>query len=353
MGIQEVIPDGKGGYKLVSDQVFVFANGDPADGKPTGNIYKLAPDGEIASLESSGGTNVAPDITTKTLADGSVVTYNPDKTTTVKHPDGTVEELDASGNVTNITPPVAPPADTTGNVAIFNGLQQMIQNAADKGMTSQAVKNADGSITVGNTTIKPNGSVTGGTANLNPDGTVSINGSPVGTTGGTTGSTTTGGTTGGTTTGGTTTGGMTQAQIDAATQKAIEDQKAAADAKAIADAKALADAKAAADREAALRIAGSPSKISALQMGVASLIPQVQNAVTAASQPNQTTAPVQQEVVKTRNPFDIENPLETGYFGTQLQMQNNQKNTQNPDGTVKIASGGSVRGLPALLRKRG
>jgi hypothetical protein len=75
--------------------------------------------------------------------------------------------------------------------------------------------------------------------------------------------------------------------------------------------------------------------------------------VTAASQPNQTTAPVQQEVVKTRNPFDIENPLETGYFGTQLQMQNNQKNTQNPDGTVKIASGGSVRGLPALLRKRG
>jgi hypothetical protein len=353
MGIQEVIPDGKGGYKLVSDQVFVFANGDPADGKPTGNVYKLAPDGEIASLESSSGTDVAPTETTKTLADGSVVTYNPDKTTTVKHPDGTVEELDASGNVTNITPPVVPPADTTGNVAIFNGLQQMIQNAADKGMTSQAIKNADGSITVGNTTIKPNGSVTGGTANLNPDGTVSINGSPVGTTGGTTGSTTTGGTTGGTTTGGTTTGGMTQAQIDAATQKAIEDQKAAADAKAIADAKALADAKAAADREAALRIAGSPSKISALQMGVASLIPQVQNAVTAASQPNQTTAPVQQEVVKTRNPFDIENPLETGYFGTQLQMQNNQKNTQNPDGTVKIASGGSVRGLPALLRKRG
>ena len=348
---EEYIPDGKGGYTQTPYAVTVFGNeANLYDNKPSGNVYTIDDSGEVIKAPP---TN-QPDVTTKTLADGSVVTYNPDKTATVKHPDGTVEELDASGNVTNITPPVVPPTDTTGNVSIFNGLQQMIQNAADKGMTSQAVKNADGSITVGNTTIKPDGTVTGGTAQLNPDGTVSVNGSPVGSTGGTTGGTTTGGTTtGGTTTGGTTTGGMTQAEIDAATQKAIEDQKAAADAKAIADAKAVADAKVAANREAALRIAASPSKINALQFGVASLIPQVQNAVTAASQPKQTTTPAQQEVVKTTNPFDIENPLETGYFGSQIQTQTNQKNTQNQDGTVKIASGGSIRGLPALLRKRG
>jgi flagellar biosynthesis/type III secretory pathway chaperone len=364
MGIQEAIPDGKGGYKLVSDTVFVFGNGDPPDGKPTGNVYNLAPDGQIASLESSGGSDVVPDATTRTLSDGSVITYNPDKSGTVKRPNGSIEEFDVQGNVTNVTPPTTPTPDTNGNVTIFNALQQMIQNTADKGLTSQAVKNADGSITVGSTTIKPDGSVTGGTAQLNPDGTVSVNGSPVGTTtptsgtttGTTTGGTTTGGTTtGGTTTGGTTTGtttgGMTQAEIDAATQKAIADQKAEAYAKMLADQKAAADAKATADRNAALQIAGSPAKLSALQMGVASLIPQVQNAVTAASQ-NQT-APVQQEVVKTTNPFNIENPLEAGYFGSQLQTQNNQKNTQNQDGTVKIASGGSIRGLPGLLRRRG
>lgn len=366
LGIQEAIPDGKGGYKLVNDTVFVFANGDPPDGKPTGNVYNLAPDGQIASLKSSGESDFVPDATTRTLSDGSVITYNPDKSGTVKRPNGSIEEFDVQGNVTNVTPPVVPPTDTTGNVSIFNGLQQMIQNAADKGMTSQAVKNADGSITVGNTTIKPDGTVTGGTAQLNPDGTVSVNGSPVGSTGGTTGGTTTGGTTtggtatggtttggttSGTTTGGTTTGGMTQAEIDAATQKAIEDQKAEAYAKMLANQKAAADAKATADRNAALQIAGSTAKLSALQLGVASLIPQVQNAVASASQ-NQT-APVQQEVVKTTSPFDIENPLEAGYFGSQLQTQNNQKNTQNQDGTVKIASGGSIRGLPGLLRRRG
>ena len=372
MGVQEVIPDGKGGYKLVNDKVFVFANGDPPDGKPTGNVYNLTPDGEIASLESSGGADIVPSETIKTLPDGSVVTYNADKSGTIKHPDGSVEEFDVQGNTVNITPPPTPTPDTIGNVAIFNGLQQMIQNAADKGMTSQAVKNSDGSITVGNTIIKPNGTVIGGTAQLNPDGTVSVNGSPVGvtsTTTGTTGGTTTGGTTiggtttggttsggtttGGTTTGGTTAGGMTQAEIDAATQKAIADQKAEAYAKMLADQKAAADAKAAADREAAMRIASSPAKISALQMGVASLIPQIQNAVTAVSEPSQATTPTQQQVVKTTGPFEIENPLETNYFGKLIQAQNAQKDTQNQDGTVKIASGGPIRGLPGLLRRRG
>ena len=331
LGIQEAIPDGKGGYKLVNDTVFVFANGDPPDGKPTGNVYNLAPDGQIASLESSGESDVVPDATTRTLSDGSVITYNPDKSGTVKRPNGSIEEFDVQGNVTNVTPPTTPTPETTGNVT----------TGGTTGQTTTG-EPATGGTTGSTTTETTAGGTTTGSA----------------TTGGTTagGTTTNGTTTGGTTTGGTTTGTMTQEEMDAIVQKAIEQkaidaQKAQAYAKMIADQKAAADAKATADRNAALQIAGSPAKLSALQLGVASLIPQVQNAVSSASQ-NQT-APVQQEVVKTTSPFDIENPLEAGYFGSQLQTQNNQKNTQNQDGTVKIASGGSIRGLPGLLRRRG
>jgi hypothetical protein len=119
-----------------------------------------------------------------------------------------------------------------------------------------------------------------------------------------------------------------------AAEKAIAD-KAAAD-------KAAADAKVAAERQL---------KISGIQMGVASLLPQIQSTMAAAQQPK--PAPVPLEVVKTTDPFSFESPLDVGYFGEQTRTANPQKNTQNQDGTVKIASGGSVRGLPALLRKRG
>lgn len=110
--------------------------------------------------------------------------------------------------------------------------------------------------------------------------------------------------------------------------------------------KAAADAQAAAAKAAAER----QGKVSAIQMGVASLLPQIQNTMMAAQQPR--TAPVPQEVVKITDPFSFESPLNYGYFGGQRRVDNVYKNTQNQDGTVKIASGGSI-GLPGLLRRRG
>jgi hypothetical protein len=91
-----------------------------------------------------------------------------------------------------------------------------------------------------------------------------------------------------------------------------------------------------------------------LQMGIANLLPQIQ---ALASEDNQQ--PQQPQVVGSgispefTNPIEIGAPLETDYFSSLVKEQQNKKPTQIQDGTVKIASGGSVRGLPALLRKRG
>jgi hypothetical protein len=151
-----------------------------------------------------------------------------------------------------------------------------------------------------------------------------------------------------------------QALIDAGVKNPTEEdiknlQKAQADAQAadaaakVAAADAAAKAAAAVKAAAAKAAADKQTKVNAIQMGVASLLPQIQSAMTAAQQP----APVPQEVVKTTDPFSFENPLDFGYFGKQVRGINSQKNTQNQDGTVKIASGGPIRGLPWLLRRRG
>jgi len=91
-----------------------------------------------------------------------------------------------------------------------------------------------------------------------------------------------------------------------------------------------------------------------LQMGIANLLPQIQ---ALASDDNQQTQqpPVVGSGISPEftNPIEIGAPLETDYFSNLVKEQQNKKPTQIQDGTVKIASGGSVRGLPALLRKRG
>jgi len=89
-------------------------------------------------------------------------------------------------------------------------------------------------------------------------------------------------------------------------------------------------------------------------MGIANLLPQIQ---ALASDDNQQTQqpPVVGSGISPEftNPIEIGAPLETDYFSNLVKEQQNKKPTQIQDGTVKIASGGSVRGLPALLRKRG
>ena len=91
-----------------------------------------------------------------------------------------------------------------------------------------------------------------------------------------------------------------------------------------------------------------------LQLGIANLLPQIQ---ALASDDNQQTQqpPVVGSGISPEftNPIEIGAPLETDYFSNLVKEQQNKKPTQIQDGTVKIASGGSVRGLPALLRKRG
>lgn len=310
---QEFIPDGKGGYTQVPMQVMVFANDQNIqENQPTGNVYMVNDNQEpVLSPLSKTTENVE---TIRTLKDGSTVKYEPDGTSIRTNPDGSVESYDPSGNLVNFTQ-----ATKSAGSPLYDALELALQNSGKAGVQTGAVRNPDGSITVGDTTVKQDGTVTGsgaGASTVNKDGSVSLG--PV-TIGGKAGFTT------------------TQSTDPAVAQKIVDDRL-----------KAEAEAKAAADREAALRIASSPSKVQALQFGVASLIPQVQNAVNAVAQP---TAPAPIPVVKTTNPFDIENPLETGYFGSQQQVQNQQKDTQKEDGTVKIATGGSI-GLPGLLRRR-
>jgi hypothetical protein len=91
-----------------------------------------------------------------------------------------------------------------------------------------------------------------------------------------------------------------------------------------------------------------------LQMGIANLLPQIQ---ALASEDNQQ--PQQPQVVGSgispefTNPIEVGAPLETDYFSNLVKEQQSKKSTQTQDGTVKIASGGSIRGLPGLLRRRG
>jgi hypothetical protein len=293
-------------------QVMVFANDQNIqEGQPTGNVYIVNENQEpILSPLSKTTADVQ---TIRTLKDGSTVAYQPDGTSVRTNPDGSTETYDPSGNLTNFTQATNPSGSD-----LFNALEVDYQNATKSGVQTGAVRNPDGSISVGDTTVRPDGTVTGtgaGASKINPDGSVSLG--PV-TIGGKTGFAT------------------NRSQDLLLEQKLIEDQRKAAE-----------QAKAEADRQTAMNIASSPAKVNALQFGVASLIPQVQNTVTALSQPQ--TKPTEPQVVKTRDPLDIESPLETGYFGKQLQ---DQKDSQIQDGTVKIASGGSI-GLPGLLRRRG
>jgi hypothetical protein len=91
-----------------------------------------------------------------------------------------------------------------------------------------------------------------------------------------------------------------------------------------------------------------------LQAGIANLLPQIQ---VLASQDNQQ--PEQPQVVGSgispefTNPIELGKPLETDYFSNLVKEQQDKKATQTQDGTVKIASGGSIRGLPGLLSRRG
>ena len=67
----------------------------------------------------------------------------------------------------------------------------------------------------------------------------------------------------------------------------------------------------------------------------------------------QNENPITPQLVTTTDPYDIQGLLNAGYFSKIMQNQKNQKVTQNQDGTVKIATGGQILGLPSLLRKRG
>lgn len=82
------------------------------------------------------------------------------------------------------------------------------------------------------------------------------------------------------------------------------------------------------------------------QMGLLSLLPQIQNL-------QQDAQPVATPVVETGPEFDISAPLETDYFGELMRQKQSQNTAQKDDGTVKIASGGFMDDLLELLHKRG
>lgn len=85
--------------------------------------------------------------------------------------------------------------------------------------------------------------------------------------------------------------------------------------------------------------------ISAGQIGLMSLLPQIQNL--------QDDQPLPNPVVETGPEFDISSPLETDYFGDLVRQKQSQNTAQKDDGTVKIASGGFMDDLLELLHKRG
>lgn len=89
------------------------------------------------------------------------------------------------------------------------------------------------------------------------------------------------------------------------------------------------------------------SLITGGQMGLLSLLPQIQSLQTKAEQEPQ------QPVVETGPEFDLSAPLETDYFGQLMRQKQSQNTAQKQDGTVKIASGGFMDDLLELLNKRG
>lgn len=89
------------------------------------------------------------------------------------------------------------------------------------------------------------------------------------------------------------------------------------------------------------------SLITGGQMGLLSLLPQIQSLQAKAEQEPQ------QPVVETGPEFDLSSPLETDYFGQLMRQKQSQNTAQKQDGTVKIASGGFMDDLLELLNKRG
>jgi hypothetical protein len=69
--------------------------------------------------------------------------------------------------------------------------------------------------------------------------------------------------------------------------------------------------------------------------------------------PNQTQVVGSNITPQFTNPMDLGTPLATNYFSELVRQEQDKKSTQNQDGTVKIASGGSIRGLLGLLNRRG
>lgn len=91
------------------------------------------------------------------------------------------------------------------------------------------------------------------------------------------------------------------------------------------------------------------SLVSAGQAGLAALIPQLQSL--QAKEDAAAKQPI--PLVETGPEFNLESPLDVGYFGDLQRQKQAQKATQNEDGTVKIATGGFMDDLLELLHKRG
>jgi hypothetical protein len=90
------------------------------------------------------------------------------------------------------------------------------------------------------------------------------------------------------------------------------------------------------------------------ERGIANLLPQLQMLASMEEQrPNQTPVVGSSITPQFTNPLDLGTPLATNYFSELVRQEQDKKSTQNQDGTVKIASGGSIRGLLGLLNRRG
>lgn len=315
---QEFIPDDKGGYTQVPMQEIVWGNGGQgiSENQPTGNVYVIDNSGEVALSPLSQSTETSKEGTTvRTLKDGSKVEYLADGTSVRTNTDGSKETYSADGNMTTFTP-----ATKSSGSDLYDALELAFQNSAKAGVATGVSRNPDGSFKVGDTTIKQDGTVTGsgkGNTTVNSDGSVSV------------GPVTIGG-------GGTLGGGGTGVTTSASTDPAVA-------------AKLAAEAKAAAELAAQQKL-----NINASQAGIMSLLPQLQTALAKAEEAPAVQSQQQQpEVVKTTTPYNLEAPLDVGYFGEQVSGQQDKKDTQKEDGTVKIASGGFMDDLLELLHKRG
>lgn len=90
------------------------------------------------------------------------------------------------------------------------------------------------------------------------------------------------------------------------------------------------------------------------ERGIANLLPQLQMLASMEEQkPNQTQVVGSGVTPQFTNPMDLGTPLATNYFSELVRQEQDKKSTQDQDGTVKIASGGSIHGLLGLLNRRG